>query len=63
MSELWESTNFARKIAERAKRASLNDLDRFKAMIAKKRRNFRVRQLATGRPSKASPKKQAPPPK
>ena len=50
MKELWESTSFAKKMAATAKRASLNDLDRFKVMIARKRRSFKVRQLASGKP-------------
>ena len=36
MDEAWSSLSFAKKIAERAKRASLNDFDRFKCMIARK---------------------------
>ena len=33
-------------MAIREKRASLNDLDRFKVMISRKNRSFKVRQLA-----------------
>ena len=49
----------------RAKRASLNDFDRFKVMINRKNRSFKLRQLAkkiTGG-SKAAPKKAAAPKK
>jgi hypothetical protein len=49
----------------RAKRASLNDFDRFKVMINRKNRSFKLRQLAkklTGG-SKAPAKKAAAPKK
>ena len=50
LEEAWNSSTFAKKIADRAKRASLNDLDRFKCMIARKQRNFKLRHLASGKP-------------
>ncbi len=46
MSEKWAATSIAKKIALRAKRASLNDFDRFKVMINRKNRSFKLRQLA-----------------
>lgn len=46
LQEKWDSTSFAKKMAIREKRAGLNDLDRFKAMISRKNRSFKVRQLA-----------------
>ena len=42
----WEATAEAKKFAIRAKRASLTDLDRFKVMINRKNRSFKLRQLA-----------------
>jgi len=36
IQEKWEKTAWAKKIALRKKRASLNDFDRFKVMVAKK---------------------------
>lgn len=46
LSEKWAATSAAKKFAVRAKRASLNDLDRFKVMINRKNRSFQVRKLA-----------------
>ena len=46
MNEKWAQTSQAKKFALRAKRASLNDLDRFKVMINRKNRAFKLRQLA-----------------
>lgn len=46
MEGKWEKTSLAKKLVVRAKRESLNDLDRFKVMINRKNRSFRVRQLA-----------------
>ena len=46
LQEAWESTTFAKKMAAKAKRATMNDLDRFKVMIARKHKSFRLRQLA-----------------
>ena len=46
LKEKWEKTSFARKSAIRAKRANLNDFDRFKVMINRKNKSFKVRQLA-----------------
>jgi hypothetical protein len=46
----------------RAKRASLTDFDRFKVMISRKNRSFKLRQLAakiTGAGKKAAPAKKA----
>ncbi|KAK3086084.1 hypothetical protein FSP39_013270 [Pinctada imbricata] len=39
MSEQWEKTSWAKKIANREKRANLSDFDRFKLMKAKQARN------------------------
>lgn len=46
LSEQWAATSQAKKFAVRAKRASLNDFDRFKVMINRKNRSFKLRQLA-----------------
>ena len=46
LSEKWAASAIAKKIALRAKRASLNDFDRFKVMINRKNRSFKLRQLA-----------------
>jgi len=42
----WNATAEAKKFALKAKRASLTDLDRFKVMINRKNRSFKLRQLA-----------------
>ena len=42
----WNATAEAKKFALRAKRAALTDLDRFKVMISRKNRSFKLRQLA-----------------
>lgn len=34
----WEATSWAKKLSNRKKRASLNDFDRFKVMVAKKQK-------------------------
>ncbi len=47
LSEKWAASAIAKKIALRAKRASLNDFDRFKVMINRKNRSFKLRQLAS----------------
>jgi len=44
IQEKWEKTAWAKKIALRKKRASLNDFDRFKVMVAKKEKSRLVRQ-------------------
>ena len=46
LSEKWAASSIAKKIALRAKRASLSDFDRFKVMINRKNRSFKLRQLA-----------------
>jgi large subunit ribosomal protein L14e len=46
INEKWAATSIAKKIAVRAKRASLTDFDRFKVMISRKNRSFKLRQLA-----------------
>lgn len=46
MKEKFEKTSFAKKNAVRAKRANLNDFDRFKVMINRKNKSFKLRQLA-----------------
>ena len=65
LNEKWAATSIAKKIALRAKRASLNDFDRFKVMINRKNRSFKLRQLAKkiSGGSKASGKKAAAPKK
>jgi len=39
----WEGTSWAKKLAMRKKKASLNDFDRFSSMVAKKRRSYAVK--------------------
>ena len=46
LKDKWEATSHAKKMVTRAKRANLNDFDRFKVMINRKNRSFKVRQLA-----------------
>ena len=54
MNDKWAATGVAKKMALRTKRASLNDFDRFKVMINRKNRSFKLRQLAKkiGAPAK-----------
>ena len=62
LTEKWNATSFAKKFALRAKRASLTDFDRFKVMISRKNRSFKLRQLAAkvnGAGKKAAPAKKA----
>ena len=64
--DLWNATSIAKKIAVRAKRASLTDFDRFKVMINRKNRSFKLRQLAakiSGTAKKAAPANKAAPAK
>ena len=68
MAKKWEATSIAKKIALRARRAALNDLDRFKVMINRKNRSFKLRQLAAkingaGKKAAAPAKKPAAAPK
>lgn len=46
LNKKWELTSVAKKLALKAKRAGLNDFDRFKVMINRKNRSFKLRQLA-----------------
>lgn len=46
MEGQWGKTSAAKKIARAHKRASLNDLDRFKVMIQRKQRAHLVRKIA-----------------
>lgn len=46
LNEKWAATAQSKKFALRAKRASLNDFDRFKVMINRKNRAFKLRHLA-----------------
>mmetsp|Transcript_36164 Transcript_36164/g.51131 ORF Transcript_36164/g.51131 Transcript_36164/m.51131 type:complete len:134 (-) Transcript_36164:253-654(-) len=39
MAAQWEATPWAKKLASKKKRASLNDFDRFKVMVAKKQKS------------------------
>lgn len=57
LEEKWESTSFAKKLTATTKRAALNDFDRFKVMIAKKNRSFKVRKLAAKTAAPAQAKK------
>lgn len=38
VTEAWEATSWAKKIAAKKRRANLSDFDRFKVMIAKKQK-------------------------
>ena len=46
LKKKWEASTVAKKFAKKTQRANLNDLDRFKVMINRKKRSFKVRQLA-----------------
>ena len=46
MNEKWAASSAAKRIGLKAKRANLNDFDRFKVMINRKNRSFKIRQLA-----------------
>ncbi|KXJ24213.1 60S ribosomal protein L14 [Exaiptasia diaphana] len=39
VQDKWEKTNWARKLAMRKKRTSMNDFDRFKLKLAKQKKN------------------------
>jgi len=43
--EKWKATSIAKKQEQREKRSSLKDLDRFKVMINRKNRSYKLRQL------------------
>lgn len=53
MTGKWAASSAAKKLALRAKRDNLTDLDRFKVMINRKNRSFKARQVAakTGKPA------------
>ena len=57
LNEKWAASSSAKRIELRAKRSNLNDFDRFKVMINRKNRSFKIRQLAKkisgGAPAKA----------
>jgi ribosomal protein L14E/L6E/L27E len=40
----WEQTTWAKKLASKAKRASLTDFDRFKVMVARKQRSAIIKK-------------------
>ena len=65
LNDKWTASGIAKKIALRTKRANLNDFDRFKVMINRKNRSFKLRQLAKkiGGGGKAPAKKAAAPKK
>ena len=44
--EMWKATSIFKKQEQRQKRAALSDLDRFKVMINRKNRGYKVRQIA-----------------
>eukprot|EP00032_Breviata_anathema_P000330 JZ548893.1.p2 GENE.JZ548893.1~~JZ548893.1.p2 ORF type:complete len:134 (+),score=50.49 JZ548893.1:24-425(+) len=45
IDEAWNKTEWARKIARRKLRASLNDFDRFKVMLLRKERSYLLRHV------------------
>lgn len=40
----WAKTSWAKKIAQRERRAQLNDFERFQVLVLKKQRNFAVKK-------------------
>lgn len=44
VQERWEQTTWAKKLAARAKRASLTDFDRFKLMVARKEKSAIIKK-------------------
>ena len=44
----WNSTSWAKKLANKAKRANLGDFDRFKVMVAKKQRSAAIQTALAG---------------
>lgn len=40
----WEKTSWAKKIAQRQRRAQLSDFERFQVLVLKKQRNFAVKK-------------------
>ena len=43
ISDKFASTSWGKKLASQKRRASLNDFERFQAMVLKKRLNFQIR--------------------
>ena len=65
LNETWEGSSIAKKLVISEKRSNLNDLDRFKVMVARKQRSFKVRALAKkmlggGKGGKGKPAGKAP---
>merc|ERR1719443_874193 len=52
----WAATSWAKKLAARATRSNMTDFDRFKLMVAKKKRAAAVK-AATKKPTKKAGKK------
>ena len=46
LDEKWKNSSTFKRQEVKAKRAALNDLDRFKVMINRKNRSYKVRQIA-----------------
>ena len=46
LAEKWAATPIAKKLARRATRANLTDLERFQVMINRKKRSFAIRKKA-----------------
>lgn len=42
----WKDSAIAKKMTFKAKRASMNDFERFKVMVNRKNKSFKIRQLA-----------------
>ena len=47
VSAAWAATAWAKKLANKEKRANLGDFDRFKVMLAKKQRSSAIREALT----------------
>ena len=47
VSAAWAATAWAKKLANKEKRANLGDFDRFKVMLAKKQRSAAIREALT----------------
>jgi len=46
LNKKWAEESYAKKLARAKARANLSDFDRFKVMVNRKQKAFKVRQLA-----------------
>merc|ERR1719310_464920 len=51
----WSESAWAKKLAARKARSDMNDFDRFKLMVAKKKRSAAVKAATKGKAAKKTP--------